>query len=181
MIAWLLALAFAADPAALRQVRDGSGVVDVSTDAIGVAAYVGPVDIGVDYAYGVYVAGNLGWRRRLTGADRSWGIDAVATAGLAGLMATPGVALLGSGELRGGLRHDHAQATVGLVVPLAVRLDVPPQVAVPMGLELRLAAKLGPLFVGARGQAGGTLSVGGVPAGRAVAGGFIGWGPSGSQ
>jgi len=173
MIGWMVALALAADPAALRQVHDDGAVVDVSTEAVGVAADVGPVALGVDYRYGSYVGAHVGWRRTLTGGERSWGIDGVATTGLGGLLATPGVALLATGEVRGGFRNDQGQATFGVVVPLAVRVDVPPQLAVPLGIELRLAWRLGPLWVGARGQAGGTLWSGGVPAGRAVAGGFL--------
>jgi hypothetical protein len=171
---WLTTLALAADPAALRQLHGTVAVADVSTEAVGVAADLGPVLVAVEHAYGSYVAAHAGKTTPLTAEDRPWGIDGIGAVGLAGLVATPGVALIATGELRGGFRDERGQATLGLVVPVALRVDVPPQLAVPVGLELRLAAKLGPLWVGARGQAGGTLVVGGVPAGHANLGGFIG-------
>ncbi|MFT4628469.1 MAG: hypothetical protein ACI8PZ_007164 [Myxococcota bacterium] len=177
MIGLWIAAAMAADPAALRQVQAGGGAADLSTEAVGVAADVGPVLLAVDHAYGSYVAAHVGVRRALVGADRPWGLDAVASGGLAGLLATPGVALLGMGEIRGGVRDDRGQATLGVVLPVAVRVDLPPQLALPLGLELRLAARLGPLWLGCRGQVGGTLTVRGAPAGRATAAAFVGVGP----
>ncbi len=173
MIGWLLTVALGADPAALRQLHGEGGVVDVGTEATGVAASVGSVVVGVDYAYGAYVAGHVGQRRVLLGEEQGWGLDGLGAVGLAGLLATPGVALVATGELRGGVRDERGQATLGLLVPVALRVDVPPQLAVPVGLELRLAGRLGPVWLGCRGQAGATLSVGGVPAGRAEAGAFV--------
>lgn len=173
MICLLIAAAFASDPVALRQVHEGTAVVDVGTDALAVAADIGPMRLSAQYAPHANVAVHVGLGRTLAGEDRLWGIDAVGAVGIAGLLATPGVALIATGELRAGLRNDNGQATLGLVVPLALRVDAPPELAIPLGLELRLAARLGPLWLGCRGQAGGTLVVSGAPAVRTAVGGFV--------
>lgn len=140
MIAWL-ALALAADPVATRMV-DGRGIlVDVGTDSVGVAGDFGPVVIGAHYGYGEHVAVHAGVHRVLLGADRTWGVDGVVAGGLAALVATPRVALTATGEVRAGARTDTHQATLGLVVPLALRLDGPPQAAVPLAVVLRPATR----------------------------------------
>jgi hypothetical protein len=173
VISVLLAVALASDPVALRQVHDTSAVVDVGTDALAVAADMGPIRLSAQYAHHANVAVHAGLGRALVGEDRLWGIDGVGALGLALLTATPGVAIVATGEIRGGVRNGNGQATVGLVIPLALRVDAPPELAIPIGLELRLAARLGPLWLGCRGQAGGTLVVSGAPAVRTAVGGFV--------
>ena len=63
-------------------------------------------------------------------------------------------------ELRGGARGPRGQASAGLVVPLAVRLDWPSQVASPIGLELRALRKLGVPRDSAQASIYHTLAVG---------------------
>lgn len=172
MMPLLMAVALASDPVALRQVHNSSAVVDIGTDAVAVAADIGPIRISAQYAHHANVAVRAGLGRALIGEDRLWGVDGVIALGVAGLTATPGVALVATGELRGGVRNGDGQATLGLVMPIALRIDAPPELAVPIGLELRFAARLGPVWLGCRGQAGAALVSGGVPAVRTAVGGF---------
>jgi hypothetical protein len=173
VITLLLGFAFASDPVALRQVHDGSAVVDVGTDALAIAVDLGPIRLSAQYAPHANIAVHAGWGRALVDDGRLWGVDAVGAVGIAALVATPGVAVVATGEIRGGMRDTNGQATLGMVVPVALRVDVPAELAIPIGLELRLAARLGPLWLGCRGQAGGTLVVSGAPAVRTAVGGFM--------
>lgn len=173
MISLLLATALAADPAALRQI-DGEGLlIDVSSEAVGIGVARHDLRLAASYAYGSHVALHVGTLRPLVGAERTWGVDAVLAGGAAALLATPGVALVATGELRAGARGDDGQATLGLVTPLALRLDLPPELAVPLALELRFAVRLGPLWLGTRGQAGATFVPGQPPAMRTAGSVFV--------
>ena len=172
MIALLLGAALASDPAALRQLGEDAAGVDVGTEGLGVAVDLGP-RLGVQLAPGSAVFGHIGWAAPLVGEDRPWGLDGGVGVGAGALLATPGAALLAFGELRGGLRGERGLATLGLISPLALRLDVPPQLAIPMVLELRLALSLKQVWLGVRGQAGAALVPGAPPAGRASLSGFV--------
>ena len=170
----LSAAGWAADGSALRQLpTDGQFVVEVGMDNAGIAVDVGKARVAVDLGYGSYIGAHLGGIRELT-SKGSWGIDAVGNVGVAALLATPGVAVMGTGELRGGVRDERHRITGALVVPLVVSVDLPPALAVPIGLEAAVAAKAGPLWLGGRAQMGATLWTGGVAAVRTSAGVFVG-------
>ena len=173
MIALLLPTALAADPAALRQI-DGHGVLmDVSSEAVGIGVARGELRLAASYGYESHVALSVGTLLPLVGAERTWGIDAVVAGGAAALLATPGVALTATGELRAGARNERGQATLGLVTPLALRVDLPPELAIPVAFELRLAVAVGPIWLGTRGQAGATFVPGQPVAMRTAASGFV--------
>jgi hypothetical protein len=175
MIAAALATVLAADPGALRAIHHRGPAVDWTTDGVGVASTIGPVRASLEYRNQAALTANVGWARPLVGAGRTWGIDTILGGGIGAVFASPGAVLTGIAELRAGARDRRRQATLGLVVPVAIRLDHPTQLALPLGLELRLALRLGPLWLGLRGQAGPTLSLGSPPSGHAAAGGFVQW------
>jgi hypothetical protein len=174
VILLLWSWSFAADPAALRQLGERRAAVDLGTHGVGTAVpLTDTMGVSVQHGYGSYLSAHVGGLRAV--GERPWGVDLGWTLGAAVLTATPGAALLASGELRAGRRDDAGEATLGLVVPLALG-GWPPSAAVPLGMEARLAARLGPLWLGLRGQAGATLWTSGAPAARAEAAAFVGWG-----
>ena len=172
MIGWVLSLALASDPSALRVLPEDGAAVEVGMSGLSLAADLGP-DLAVNVDPGAWLGVSVGNTYTLLGADRVWGMDATVAAGAAALLATPGAAITATGGIRSGARGERGHATFGIVVPAAVQVDVPPQAIVPIGLETLLGLKLGDVWLGARGQLGATLQVGGPPAARAVAAGWI--------
>lgn len=163
MIALWLLTALASDPTALRQLHgEPSVAADVGPQGISVAVDAGPL-VGLTVQPGAWVGAAVGGSRALTGADRTWGIDVTGAVGLAGLLATPGVALTATGAIRGGARDDRGQATLGLVLPAALG-GWPPELAAPVALEPTFGLRLGTVWLGMRGQAGTTLVPGAPPA-----------------
>jgi hypothetical protein len=173
MISLFLASALAADPVALRQIHGPGALLDLGSESLGVAVDVGPVLMGATYRYGATLGAEVGSRRPLGQGDTPWGLDVLGAVGLHALLATPGLALVATGELRGGFRGDHTHLTGGLVAPLAIGLQAHPQLAVPLGLEARVSFRAGPLWIGGRAQVGSTLSIGGTPAALAKGGVFV--------
>lgn len=170
---WLVGLALAADPSALRQMSGDGPLLEVSNEALGVAGHLGELRISASYAYGANIAVHAGRQWPLLGAEKRWGVDGLAAVGLVGLLATPGAALSVTGEVRAGARGERGQATIGLLAPVAVRLGTPLDLALPVALEGRLVTALGPLWVGTRGQMGATFAPGGAPAVRFLGGVFV--------
>lgn len=168
---WLLSTALASDPAALRELGDGGAAVDIGMSGLSIAADLGP-DLGVNLHPGAWFGASVGETWTLLGEDRVWGMEASASGGLAGLLATPGVGLLATGSIRSGWRGEGGHLTFGVVVPAAFRVDAP-ELITPVGLEVLLGLRLGQLWLGARGQLGATIQVGGPPAARAIAAGWI--------
>jgi hypothetical protein len=117
MISLFLASALAADPVALRQIHGPGALLDLGSESLGVAVDVGPVLMGATYRYGATLGAEVGSRRPLGQGDTPWGLDVLGAVGLHALLATPGLALVATGELRGGFRGDHTHLTGGLVAP----------------------------------------------------------------
>jgi len=168
-----VACALASDPAALRDLNGEPLAIDAGSDGLSIAARSGSWVWVTNVDPGAWAGLSLGRAMRLTSPDRPWGVDATLSAGLAGLLATPGVGLLASGGIRGGLHGERAVGTVGLVAPAAIRLDTPVQAILPLALEAHAGARLGNTWLGARGQAGSTLQVSGPPAVRVAVAGWI--------
>ena len=172
MIPLLMAtLALASDPVALRQAHSGD-VASVALTGSALSAAWQPASgpgLSVNTVAGGYVGAAVGWNRPLVGADRTWGVDVHGGGGLDVLWASPGVALAGTGSVVAGARGGRGRWLTGLVVPLGVRLDRP-ELAAPLVLESRLGLRVGPLWLGAHGQAGAVLASGGPPSMHAKAG-----------
>lgn len=166
----LVASAGASDPAALRQLhQDAPWAVDLGTDGLSVAADLSGPLVGLTWRPGAWVGASVGTARVLWGEERRWGVDATAAAGLAALLATPGVALTGTAAVRYGYRGDRLAVTGGLVLPAAVRLDWPPEAVLPTDLELTAGVRLGGLWIGGRSSVGGAFVPGDPPSLRAGA------------
>jgi len=127
-----------------------------------IAADLGPV-VGVGYRHRAWLGVAVGHGAPLVGAERVWGVDATVAGGLTLLLATPGAGLTGTAAVRAGLRGDDALLTAGVVVPVAVRLDWPVALVVPVDLETTAGLRLGGVWVGARGSLGGAFVPGQPP------------------
>lgn len=167
MISVLIGAAWAMDPAVLRGPL-AEDTVGIDAGAHGLSVAWSPSDeLALALAWGPGAVGPaVGLSRALTGRQRRWGIDASVGLGVLASTVRPGVALLTSGGIAGGLRGSDGLATLGLALPATVG-GVPAGLAVPSLLELRLGRRLGETWIGLRGTTGAVFSVSGPPALRA--------------
>jgi hypothetical protein len=170
---WLapaLAFAFAlapvaghAEPGAIRGPDLGNSVVFVvgapeSSRAVWLRPYLAITqEVRVPYdAFGL----GVGLRRSIVGGPRGWAWDAQIGAGFLVPTLLPGVALTLTPSTSLRLRGEWAYFSMGLVAPMAARLNAPNDVRLPVQGELWLAFRVGPLWIGAMTAIGATFSPG---------------------
>lgn len=158
---WVTA-ALASDSVALRQpLETADASVGLVGTSVSVAARPGRLALGAVLTPGSFVGAAVGVTPSL--GQRPWGVDVAASGGVDVLLASPGLALGGSGSVHGGVRGDRGRWMTGLVLAPGLRLDRP-EVALPTFLETTVAVRGGPLWLGALGQAGAVFASGGPPA-----------------
>jgi hypothetical protein len=100
----------------------------------------------------------LGLRHTIVGGPRGWGLDAQMAAGWLVTTLLPGVAFTLAPSTHVRARTEGFWFSMGIAAPMAVRLNAPQALKVPVQGELWLAFRAGPVWLGAMTAIGASFS-----------------------
>ncbi len=176
----LVAAAAVADPGALRAPGAGetAQVVVVWPD-VAVGGWVSErfgVYAAAEEKLGIGEAG-VGTVQPIVGADSTWGMDLIATAGVLAPLVRPRVGLALTPALQAGARGEKAHATLAAVVPVAWDLGEPGAPRLGVEGELRVGVRAGPVWLSLSGAMGPAWVPGGLTRMDGRVGGSVGFVP----